>query len=505
MRKEILTLLLCLLFQNISAQTPQLSLEQKREKMDSMITTWSKHGLFNGGILVAQKGKIVYQRSEGYANFEEGILNTDTTRYNLASISKPITAIAILQLVGQKKLNLTDPLVRYLPDFPYPAVTITQLLSHTSGLPEADQYEKLYIAAHPEEVLSNQRIYDDLLKMKVPALAAAGEKHFYNNLNYVLLAMLVEKVTKTPFALYLQKNIFERSGMKKTYVRERLSPNTARYVRPTFYDTSYQHVDSIRNRKTYTDYPLGGTYGDNNVVTTMQDLLRFDQALNAGKLLPLDLLKTLYQPVKLANGEHFFTGGKKTYTLGWNVNEKNVLGQFAVWHDGSLVGHTTMLFKNLTDELTYIMYENRNTPGFFMRYLAISQVMDNVKINRVSLQKSLVREYGAALVGKGPHFAAARLNALKTDPDWYFNEHEMNELGYELLRKSNFKSHKELAVEVFKLNTLLSPENANVYDSYAEGLMQLGLKAEAILMYQKVLKLNPNNEVAKEKLKKLME
>ncbi len=164
-----------------------------------------------------------------------------------------------------------------------------------------------------------------------------------------------------------------------------------------------------------------------------------------------------------------------------------------------------MLFKNLTDELTYIMYENRNTPGFFMRYLAISQVMDNAKINRVSLQKSLVREYGAALVGKGPHFAAARLNALKTDPDWYFNEHEMNELGYELLRKSNFSSHKELAVEVFKLNTLLSPENANVYDSYAEGLMSLGLKAEAIVMYQKALKLNPNNEVAKEHLKRLME
>lgn len=505
MRKGILTLLLYLLFQHIWAQAPQFSLEQKREKIDSMINTWSKHGLFNGGILIAQKGKIIYQRSEGYANFEKGILNTDTTRYNLASISKPITAISILQLVEQKKLNLTDPFVRYFPNFPYPAVTITQLLTHTSGLPEADQYEKSYIAAHPAEVLSNQRIYDDLLKLKVPALAAAGEKHFYNNLNYILLAMLLEKVTETPFALYLKKNIFARAGMKKTYVCDRISPNTARYVRPTFYDTSYQHVDSIRNRKIYTDYPLGGTYGDNNVVTTMQDVLKFDQALNTGKLLSPDLVKALYQPVKLANGEHFFTGGKKTYTLGWNVNEKNALGQFAAWHDGSLVGHTTMLFKNLTDELTYIMYENRNTPGFFMRYLAISQVMDNVKINRVSLQKSLVREYGAALVGKGPHCAAARLNALKSDPDWYFNEHEMNELGYELLRKSNFSSHRELAVEVFKLNTLLSPENANVYDSYAEGLMSLGLKAEAILMYQKVLKLNPNNEVAKENLKRLME
>lgn len=505
MKKVILTLLLCSLFQHLWAQALQLSFEQKREKIDSMISTWSEHGLFNGGVLIAQKGKIIYQRSEGYANFEKGTLNTDTTQYNLASISKPITAIAILQLVEQKRLELNDPFVQYFPDFPYPAVTITHLLSHTSGLPEADQYEKPYIAAHPSEVLSNQHIYADLVKLKVPALASAGEKHYYNNLNYILLAILLEKVTKTPFAQYLQKNVFERAGMKKTHVRERISPNTPRYVRPTFYDTSYQHVDSIRNRKIYTDYPMGGTYGDNNVVTTMNDLLEFDQALNTGKLLPLDLVKTLFQPVKLANGEHFFTGGKKTYTLGWNVNEKNALGQFAAWHDGSLVGHTTLLFKNLTDELTYILYENRSAPGFFMRYLAISQVIDNVKTSHVSLQKSLVREYGAALVGKGPHFAAARLNALKTDPNWYFSEHEMNELGYELLRKSSFKSHVEMAVEVFKLNTLLSPENANVYDSYAEGLMQLGLKEGAILMYEKTLKFNPNNAVAKENLKKLME
>lgn len=503
--KEILTLLFCLLPQSLWSQIPQLSLDQKRTKIDSMLNTWQQHGLFNGGVLIAQKGEIVYQRSAGYANFEKGILNTDTTPYNLASVSKPITAVAILQLVDKKKLNLTDRLVQHLPDFPYPAVTITQLLSHTSGLPEADQYEKPYIATHPEEVLSNQKIYEDLVKLKVPALAAAGEKHFYNNLNYILLAMLVEKVTKTPFALYLQKNVFEKAGMKKSYVRERLSPNTARYIRPTFYDTLYQHVDSIRNRKIYTDYPFGGTYGDNNVVTTLKDLLLFDQALNSAKLVPPELVKTMYQMVKLANGEPFFTGGKKTYTLGWNVNEKNSLGQFAVWHDGSLVGHTTILFKNLSDELTYIMYENRNVPGFFMRYLAISNVMDNVKITRVALQKSLVREYGAALVSKGPHFAAARLAALKADPNWYFNEHEMNELGYELLRKSNFKAHAALAVEVFKLNTILSPENANVYDSYAEGLMQLGLKEEAILMYQKTLSLNPNNEVAQQHLKKLLD
>lgn len=312
MKKLVLLLMVSIAVNPGWSQPEQLTPEQKFRAIDSMVTTWYNHALFNGGILINQRGTVIYQRSEGYANFEQKAQNTDTTRYNLASISKPFTAIAILQLVHKKKLKLTDPLVQYFPDFPYPAITITHLLSHTSGLPEADQFEKPYIRSHPAEILSNQQIYDDLVKGKTPPLKAAGEKHFYNNLNYILLAMLVEQVSKTPFSVYMRKNIFEKAGMKKSYVRERISLNTARYFMPTFYDTIYQHVDSVSHRKKiYTDYPLGGTYGDNNIITTMQELLLFDKALNSGKLLPPELVKTLYQPVKLANGEYFFTGGKK--------------------------------------------------------------------------------------------------------------------------------------------------------------------------------------------------
>jgi CubicO group peptidase (beta-lactamase class C family) len=398
---------------------------------------------------------------------------------------------------------LPDLVAYYLPDFPYPAVTISQLLSHTSGLPEADQFEKPYIAAHPNEVLSNQKIYEDLLQLKVPTLANAGEKHYYNNLNYIVLAHLIEKVTKISFATYMQKYIFEKAGMKNTYVRSRLSPNTPRYFLPTFYDTTYCNVDSITNRKIYTDYHLGGTYGDNNVVTTLQDMALFDNALNQNKFLSPQLTKQLFQPVKLANGQPFFTGGNKTYTLGWNVNQKNSAGQFVAWHDGSLVGLTTIFFKNFTDDITYIMYENRNIPLFFRRFLVISNIMDGLKPADVSLQKSLVRAYGVALVQKGTQYAAARFNELKSDPNWYFQEHEMNELGYQLLLKSSVETHKALAEEVFKLNTLLFPQSSNVYDSYAEVLMKLGRNEEAILMYKKTLQLNPNNKDAQNNLKKL--
>jgi tetratricopeptide (TPR) repeat protein len=233
-------------------------------------------------------------------------------------------------------------------------------------------------------------------------------------------------------------------------------------------------------------------------------MVLFDKALNNGKLLPPHLVKLMYQPVKLANGKNFFLGGSKTYTLGWNVNEKDGAGKFAVWHDGSLVGLTTIFFRNLTDSITYMMYENRNVPNFFRRYLAISDVMNGKKPSAVSLQKSLVREYGVALVQHGPHYAACRFNELKTDPEWYFYEHEMNELGYQLLLKSDFRNRVELALEVFKLNSLLFPGSANAYDSYAEGLMNAGLNAQAIAMYKKSLRIDPNNAAAKRNLEKLI-
>lgn len=503
MKNVIPVTLLLILSLPCRPQTQSLFPAHKRAQIDSMINTWHHHGIFNGGIAIIQKGNVVYQRSAGYANFETGVLNTDTTRFNLASVSKPFTAIAVLQLVHKNKLKLRDALVQYLPDFPYPAVTIEQLLSHTSGLPEAGQFEKPYITAHPAEILSNRKIHEDLVALKPPVLAAAGEKHFYNNLNFILLAILVEKVAGMPFDHYMQRNVFRKAGMKNTYVRSRISPNTARYFLPTFYDTVFHHADSITNRKIYTDYALGGTQGDNNVISTLQDMVLFDNALNSGKLLPPELVKQMYQPVKLANGKPFFTGGSKTYTLGWNVNEKNAAGQFAVWHDGSLVGLTTMLFENRTDGITYIMYENRNVPDFFRRFLAISNVLDGKKPSAVPLQRSLVREYGVTLVQKGAHQAACRFNELKTDPGWYFYEHEMNELGYQLLLKSGFGNHVELALEVFRMNTLLFPGSANVYDSYAEALMAAELHAEAISMYKKSLGLNPGNEMAKRNIEKL--
>ena len=490
MRNVVLTTLLLVLY-----------LPGRAQSIDSMITTWNDHGIFNGGVIIVKKGHVVYQRSAGYASFETGTLNTETTPFNLASVSKPFTSIAILQLVHKNKLKLTDALVHYLPDFPYPAVTIEQLLSHTSGLPEADQFEKPYIAGHPAEILSNNKIYAHLVQLKPPALAAAGEKHFYNNLNFILLAILVEKVTKMPFENYMQRNVFSKAGMKDTYVRGTIGPNTARYFLPTFYDTAFQHVDSVTNRKIYTDYSLGGTQGDNNVISTLRDMVLFDNALNNGKLLPPQFMEIMYQTVKLANGKELSTGGGlKTYALGWNVNKKDASGKFAAWHDGSLVGLTTIFFRNLTDSITYIMYENRNVPNFFRRYLAIQNVVDGKKPSPVSLQKSLVREYGVALVQHGAHYAACRFNELKADTGWYFYEHEMNELGYHLLK---FKS-AELALEVFKLNTLLFPGSANAYDSYAEGLMNAGFNAEAISMYKKSLQLNPQNAEGKRNLEKLI-
>lgn len=242
----------------------------------------------------------------------------------------------------------------------------------------------------------------------------------------------------------------------------------------------------------------GGTWGDNNIISNLDDLLQFDLTLDKGKVVSPKLLKEAFTPAKLNNGSQINMGvGTRSYALGWNVNEKNSAGKHVVFHDGSLVGLTLVFFKSLTDEQTIIMYENKSVHGFYGRFNSITNVLWDLRPQKFSFANSLVRVYGEALVKRGSDYAITLFNELKSDTNYYFSESEMNDLGYELMNRANFAGHVDLALEVFKINTLLNPESFNVYDSYGEALMKVGKKEESIRMYKKSLSLNPENENAR--------
>jgi CubicO group peptidase (beta-lactamase class C family) len=478
--------------------------ETKTHRIDSLLNVLADARLFNGSVLIAENGHVVYEKSIGYIDKSRQIPNTDTTRFNLASLSKPFTAVAILQLVQKGKLKLDDPFIKYFPDFPYPAIRIRHLLTHTSGLPSVEKEEAAYVSAHPNEIVTNENAYAHLVAAKSPLVFQPGDNEAYNNMNYLLLGMLVEKISRVPFAVYMEKNVFKPAGMPKTYVRTANMPNTTRYIMPDFYTSSYRNVDSLDHSLYYTNYNLGGWYGPNNVISTLQDLLNFDKTLMSGKLIKPALLEAAFAPVTLNNGKVFHMGNStRSYGFGWNVyTSKTAPTDTFIFHDGHIVGISTILHHNISKNQTIIFYDNTGNPPLQLM-LSLSNILNNQSPQKIRVTQSLARLYGETLIGKGPDAAIAKLITLKSDTaHYYLDELEMNTLGFDLL-KAPLQNHNELSLEVFKINTLLYPKSGNTYDSYGEALEKNGKKDEAVLMYKISLALSPDNEAGKQALQRL--
>jgi CubicO group peptidase (beta-lactamase class C family) len=470
-----------------------------KECLDSFLNVMSANDLFTGSILIAEHGKVIYTKSSGYWNAERKIPNSDTTPFQLASMSKPLTALAALQLVQKGKLQLDAPVARYLPDFPYINVTVRHLLTHISGLPQ--KFEQDYIREHPQAILTNNDDYSLLIASGASLVSSPGEKWAYSNAGYMVLAQIIEKISDMPFGTYMKKRVFEPAGMTHTYVRSAHSPNTPRYIIPLMYQSEYRHVDSLDHTKIYTNYNLGGIHGQSNVISTLVDMWKFDKALFSGKLISKELMEQAITPVVTNSGKVLYLKKSRSYGFGWNILQDSAGADKIVFHDGHVIGIVTMFYKNLTKDQTILFYDNRESPAFFEKIGVVAKLLNNEPVRNIKPAKSLARIYGQTLVTKGIDAATTLFNELKDDSvHYYVEELELNRLGYDLLG-DNYpqEDYKMLALEVFKLNTLLF-HSANSYDSYADALKANGKREEAIRMYQKSITLNPRNTEGKEKL-----
>lgn len=320
------------------SETERTQLQQSvATLMDSVLL----NGNFNGSILVAKEGVILYEKYQGARDLRDPTDSiNEHTPIHLASTSKPFMSLAILRLVQENKLSLNDRVNSIFPDFPFPGITISMLLSHRSGLPNY-----LYYMDNSDwdrrKYASNQDVYDILCRDK-PEGGSAPNKHFsYSNTNYVLLALLLEKITGLSYPVFMKKKFFDPIGMKDTYV---FSLKDSMKATPSFTATG---------RKWDNDY-LDGTYGDKNIYSTPRDLLKFDQALYTGQLIRNSLLDSAFLP---QSHERF---SAHNYGLGWRMlqfpNDKKVIYHFGKWHGCNAA------FVRLTDEkVTIIILGNRYT------------------------------------------------------------------------------------------------------------------------------------------------
>jgi CubicO group peptidase (beta-lactamase class C family) len=348
-----------------------------------------------------------------------------------------------------------------------------------------------------------------------------GDNYRYSNPGYSILALLVEKLSKTSFADYLRRNIFLSAQMNQTYllIPDKTTvyhnPDTALVklnVQSTWYEKDYAAIDSAGQYR-YFIYNCAGTYGEKNIISTIGDLLKFDAALFGGRLLMESTLQEAFTPIRLNNGKIWYADhmdtmegeGKQCYGLGFELFEQPLFGK-SVGHGGFMGGLATFYMHNLKTNQTIIAYQNTSGREFGNIVTAAFYLMNHHTPFQIKLQESLARIYGSTMKEKGIDDATVVLNELRSDTsNYYLSEQEMNWLGGDLLYMGKFKNHKEYGLEVLKVNTFLFPASFNVYDSYADALLQNGKKEDAIKMYKKSLMLNPNNEGGKDALKHLSE
>lgn len=478
--------------------------QEAAQKLDAYYSGLAAEGRLNGAVLVAEDGKVVYAKAFGYADFETRRPNDLDTEFEIASVSKTFTATAVLQLVERGRIDLNAPLTRYLPDFPYPAITVHQLLSHSSGL--ADKDLEAAMGAYEKAIVPRPMDQADV----VPALVAAkvtfklqpGKGWWYANVGYHLLARLVETVSGQPFDAYVRDHIARPAGLTHTYLTNARSPSTTGRMADN-HDYLPRYAATRTRLEGATGYNTSNVMGSSGVVTTVGDLLKFDQALRAGRLLNAKTQETAYTPDHLADGKPVSVWldiggmGPAEDGLGWFIFKDRSHGKI-VWHAGGMPGCVTIFLRALDAHRTVIVLDNTASEGLYKAGLSGLRILAGEP--PLDAQLNLARIYARTLTGQGPDAAFVKLAALRDDTAHYvLREDDMNNLAYEMMEDG----HLAQALEAFRINAALFPASDNVYNSYAEALEKAGRRDDAIALHRKAMALNPDNQDSKAALVRL--
>lgn len=479
------------------------------QRFDSLFNYLYNNQLFNGNVLVAEKGKIVYQNSFGYADYATKTPNSKDSRFHLASVTKTFTSVSILQLKEKGKLKLDDKLQSYFPDFPYTDITIRHLLSHTSGLSDDVFFETL---VKDKKIIFNKDIVPALKALKIQLLFKPGEEWEYSNTGFLVLTALIEKLSGLSYQDYLQKNIFGPAKMTNSYVLE----DALHYRKDMFRVTNHKYPKLYSNDlvDAYSTEPylskhfyMTGAVGDGQIMSTTEDLLKYDQCLYTGKLLKPETLNEALTPAMLNNGKPASFGfadlGRTAYGLGWCIMKDTSQGKI-VWHTGAYQGSSSILFRNISKQQTIIAFDNTSREAARPAGVNAFYILNNLPTKPIT--KSLAQEYARVLVKNSADAAFTRYIQLQNDSLHYNTkgfENDNNEMAYTLSVDSTIQGYKEKALAALQLNVVLFPKSWNVYDSYAYALDLNGYYSEAIVMYERSIELNPKNESGKVELEKV--
>ncbi|MEJ2637740.1 MAG: serine hydrolase [Calditrichia bacterium] len=319
---------------------------KKAVKIDSFFTARNKRGLFNGAVLVAEKGRVVYEKAFGYADFRKKTPLAPDSSFQLASVSKPLTATAVLMLAEEGRLGLEDDVRKFFPKFPYENVTVRLLLTHRSGLPDYMYFaDKYWRDRHTP--ISNADVIRMMITRRPDRYYEPNRRYNYSNTNYCLLAAIIEKVSGMTFPQFMRTRIFKPLHMDDSWVYEKTEDS-----RIPAGVTGYNR----RGRRAENSY-LNGVVGDKGIYSTVEDLYKFDQALNEGRLVSASALAEAYKPA------HPDLRIWDNYGFGWRINAADPAHKI-IYHTGWWKGFKTYFIREIDDRKTIIVLTNSARIGF---------------------------------------------------------------------------------------------------------------------------------------------
>ena len=485
MIKQLTLLLALLLSFTISAQKKPNEIEQFVSELDQKIPQLLNDFIVPGtAIAIIENGEIILQKGYGYSNIDKGIKVTNTTGFNIGSISKTVAAWGVIKLVQEGKIELDAPAEKYLTrwhlpksEFDSDKVTIRRLLSHTAGLSLHG-----YPGWSPNDDLPT---IEESLDGKnngpghVEIIMEPGTKWKYSGGGFSILQLIIEEVTEQKFEDYMQTEILNPLGMtSSSYTIDEKILNS----------TSLEHngFGEVIDFELFTAQAAAGLH------TTINDFTKFAQASlyanknNQQQILSTSYLQQMMDPAPASNGR---------YGLGYQIDSIKGTSVTLAGHGGANTGWHAFLRVNPVTNDGFIMITNGGAGHNIYRQVYCDWIYwktGESMGNRCNIVPSIANKLKSIIEAEGiDKIESQYLELKKNEADEYnFSENQLNQLGYHYLGndKVNF------AVAIFKINVDAFPKSSNVYDSYGEALLKRGDKENAIENYLKSVELNPANE-----------
>lgn len=382
-------LILFILRSAVSIAQPNNQNEKVR-LLDSVYQALYTSGSFNGNVLIAEKGKVIFKKSYGFADAVTQEKLNPQSIFELASVSKQFTAMGIILLKKRGALNYDDPISKYIPELAfYDGVTIRNLLTHTSGVPDYLYVDLFREKWDKTQIAINEDVIKEFAKYKPALDFQPNEKSQYSNTGYALLASIIERVSKQTYERFLKTNIFDPLHMKHTFIYQCVyAPKKIKNYAQAYGTDSLLNYTSAyhseENKFTTFNY-LDGVVGARTVHSNLEDLLKWDRALHTDQLINAKDKKEIFVSSKTNNCK------ENSYGFGWVLAQDEKCGKI-VNHSGSWAGYITYIERHLDSDKTVILLQNVNTPNSKIGLSDVRKILYNIKLpaNKIILPNPVV-------------------------------------------------------------------------------------------------------------------